>query len=377
MTAISAGAVSGPWFSPPRPGHRSTISRTLSIRAAIVGPTGYTGLHLVEILLRHPEAELTYLASRRDPPPNLVDEFPRLRGRIGDDVATCRPADIDAVARAADVVFTCLPHAVAMQWVGRLVDAGVRVVDLSADYRLRDPAVYEAAYQTPHADVEHLHDAVYGLPELGRDALRGARLVANPGCYPTAAALAVAPLLSSGLVRPKGIVINASSGVTGAGRSAKPSTHYPEHNESYYAYGAIGGHRHQPEIAQTLRDAAQSDVDLLFVPHLLPVDRGILETIYLEPAGPDVTQARLADTLAQRYAKEPFVRVCNTPPNIKDVRDTNCCDLCVRLVPTASGSRVVVFSTIDNMIKGASGQAVQNMNLLFDLSETTGLAPGT
>lgn len=345
----------------------------MSTRVAIVAPTGYTGLYLIELLLRHPDARLTLLASRRDPPPHIGEVFGQLMGRLPDAVAVCAPIEPGAIGAAADVVFTCLPHVAAMKLVPDLLDAGLRVIDLSADYRLADAALYERTYGEPHRDTLNLGRAAYGLPELFRDEVPAAQLVANPGCYPTAASLAVAPLLRAGLVRPERIVINAASGVTGAGRAPTPATHFPELNESFAAYGAIGGHRHQPEIEQTLTRAAGTATDVLLVPHLLPIDRGILETIYLEPAGDEVTQDDLFEALERACAREPFVRVRNELPNVKHVRDTNYCDLTVRLVEAAGGRRVVLFSAIDNMIKGASGQAVQNMNLMFGHDETAGL----
>ena len=342
---------------------------TMNIRAAIVGPTGYTGLHLIELLLRHPGAEITYLASRRQPPPDVVAEFPQLLGLLADEIAVCGPIDPEAIARDADVVFLCLPHRVAMAFAPALLDAGLRVIDLSADYRLADPALYAAVYDHPHEDTANLADAVYGLPELFRDQLPGAMLVANPGCYPTAAGLAIAPLLTRSLVQAQGIIINAATGVTGAGRKPSVQYHYPEHNEAFTPYGTIGAHRHQPEIVQTLAALAGHEVDLLFVPHLLPVDRGILATIYLDPMDPEVTEEDLFEAFADAYEHEPFVRVRTGLPNIKHVRDTNFCDVSVRL----AGGKVVVFAAIDNMIKGASGQAVQNMNLVFEQPETAGL----
>jgi N-acetyl-gamma-glutamyl-phosphate reductase len=357
---------------------RSGNNTAMSTRAAIIGPTGYTGLHLADLLLKHPSAELTVLASARENLPDIRDEFPQLIGRIDEDVAQCRPIDADAIAQVTDVVFLALPHRAAMSYAPQLLDTGLRVIDLSADYRLSDPAVYEATYAHSHGDIANLAEAVYGLPELFRDRLPGAMLVANPGCYPTAAALAIAPLINHSLIKTDKIIINAASGVSGAGRKTAAQLHFPEQNEAFTPYGAIGGHRHQPEIDQTLSHVAGKPVGVLFVPHMLPVDRGILETIYLEPAGPDVAEEELFEAFADAYADEPFVRVRDELPNIKHVQGTNFCDVTVRLVP-ASGSpiadcpTVVVFSAIDNMIKGAAGQAIQNMNIVFEQSETAGL----
>jgi len=348
-----------------------------TIRAAIVGPTGLTGRYLVELLARHPAAELTYLASHREVLPDLRDEFPRLRGLLHEDVAQCRPIDAEQIAAAADVVFLGLPHKAAMSYAPQLLDAGVRVIDLSADYRLSDADLYEQVYATPHVDRANLAGAVYGLPELFRAPLAGAMLVANPGCYPTAAALAISPLLSHALVQPAPVQIAAASGTTGAGRGATEATSFITVNEGFGPYGAIGGHRHQPEIAQTLSRIAGEAVSPLFVPHLLPIDAGILETVFLEPKDEDVTEADLFEAYRDAYADEPFVRVRepgDALPNVKHVVGTNFCDVSVRLVTAANGERsVVAFAAEDNMMKGASGQAVQNMNAVFELPETTGL----
>lgn len=337
----------------------------MSIRVAIVGPTGYTALWLIKLLARHPEVRVSYLAARREVLPHIAEEFPELLGVC--DLA-CRPIDYAAIGREADVAFICLPHLAAMEHVPPLLEAGVRVIDLSADYRLSDPQNYEKVYGHTHTDTANLANAVYGLPELNAAKLPGAKLVANPGCYPTAAALGIGPLLAKGLVKSTGIVINACSGVSGAGKSPKPHLHFPEMNEAFMCYGA-GTHRHQPEIDQTLTKLTGQPVATLFVSHLLPVDRGIHETIYLEPAQDELTEDALYDVFEEAYADEPFIRIRLGFPNVKHVRDTNYCDIAVRV----SGGKVIVFSAIDNMIKGASGQAIQNMNLMFELDETAGL----
>lgn len=350
----------------------------MTIRAAIVGPTSYTGLVLIEWLLRHPSVEITYLASQRETLPNIADDHPRLRGRCE---LQCEPIDAAAIAKAADVVFTCLPHVVAMEYVPALLDEDIKVIDLSADYRLADAALYERVYGHTHTDAVNLQHAAYGLPEFFASDIADAQLVANPGCYPTAAALSITPLLQRSLVQTSGIVINAASGVTGAGRSPKPHLHFPEVNESYAAY-APGIHRHQPEIEQTLSRVKGSPVSALFVPHLLPINQGILETIYLDPKDDDVSEEELFDALEDAYSDQPFVRVRRDLPNVKNVVDTNYCDISVRLVNAGSpiddnddsvGKKVVVFAAEDNMVKGASGQAIQNMNLMFGLDMATGL----
>lgn len=341
----------------------------MSIRAAIIGPTGYSGLHAIELLLRHPGADLTYLGSRRNEPVHIGKIFPQLIGRLPDPVATCRPIDAEAIADAADIALLCLPEGTAMQLAPKLLAAGLRVVDLSADYRLRDAVCYEQTYAKTHEDTENLAGAVYGITEFCRDRLAGAALVANAGCYPTGAALAIVPFLKRKLASPDRIIINAASGVTGAGRAPKAHLHYPEQNESYCSYGTIGEHRHQPEIEMAITDATGYAADVLFVPHLLPIDQGILETIYLEPAGPHVKQEDLFEALDSAYSTEPFVRVKADLPNVKHVRGTNFCDVTVRF---ACG-RIIVFVALDNLIKGASGQAVQNMNVMFGQEETAGL----
>ncbi|MCC5830191.1 MAG: N-acetyl-gamma-glutamyl-phosphate reductase [Phycisphaeraceae bacterium] len=337
----------------------------MSIRVAIIGPTSYTGLELIRILLRHPRARISYLASARAELPNIADEFPQLTGRCD---MTCRPLDPAAIAAESDVAFVCLPHVAAMEHVPRLLEAGIRVIDLSADYRLTDAELYQRVYGHAHTDRMHLGQAVYGLPELFRLHIEDARLVANPGCYPTSVALACAPLLQRGMVGEGTIIANSASGVSGAGRSPKPNLHFPEVNEAYSPYN-VGIHRHQPEMEQTLSRIRGREASVLFVPHLLPVTRGILSTVYLEPADDQISEEELFSAFEDAYGDEPFIRLRKRLPDIRDVRDTNFCDLAVRLVK----DRIVVFAAIDNLVKGASGQAVQNMNLVYGIDETAGL----
>ena len=363
------GLAAGNW-------HDGLMASADPIRVAVVGPTGYAGYHLVDLLLRHPRVELTALAARRDPPVDLRDEFPKLTGRLPAGVATTVPIHADTLADRADVAFLALPHKASMAQVPGLLEAGMRVIDCSADYRLRTPELYEQTYGLPHTDPEHLAEAVYGLPELFRNDLPDARLVAMPGCYPTAAALAVAPLLSRSLVEPTRIVINASCGVTGAGRTPAPALHFPTANEAYGAYGTIGGHRHQPEIGQTLSRVAGRPVEPLFVPHLLPCDVGIAESIYLTPRDSQVTQADLFEAYEDAYGGEPFVRLRGPDgplPNIKHVAGTNFVDLTVRLVGGEDTPIVCVFVCEDNLIKGTAGQAVQCLNAVMGWEETLGL----
>jgi N-acetyl-gamma-glutamyl-phosphate reductase len=343
------------------------------VPVAILGPTGYTGLELIELIARHPRMRVAYLASARMPAPRIDAEFPRLASRMGEGVSPeCEPIDHDAIAQRCRLAFLCLPHEAAMEHTPPLLARGMKVVDLSAAYRLRDPAVYERAYGHHHTDPGNLERAVYGLTEWARDRVRNATLVANPGCYPTVAAMALLPLLNAGLIQADSIVINSASGVSGAGRSPKQNLHYPEANENYSAYG-IGVHRHQPEIAQSLAMWAGGRAALkrepLFVPHLLPLERGILETIYAEPAGAGIDTARVQACLRERYEVERFIVVRDEAPALRDVQRTNCVHLNARVV----GGRVVVVGVEDNLVKGASGQAIQNANLMLGFDEADGL----
>ena len=274
---------------------------------------------------------MTYLASGREEATDIRQVFPRLESVVSPSVALCRPINATYIANEADVVFVAVPHGVAMTYVPKLLDAGLYVIDLSADYRLQDAQLYQEVYGHPHTDPAHLAEAVYGLPELYRDKLPGARLVANPGCYPTAATLALAPLLAKGLIKPHAIMINAASGVSGAGRKPMMNLMFTERNGGFGPYGQIGGHRHQPEIEQTLsnvvRESSQNGsatnssrvVETVFVPHLLPITQGILETIYAQPSGPDVSLDDLNAAWTRAYQNEPFVRLRVELPNVNHV----------------------------------------------------------
>jgi len=334
------------------------------IRAAIIGATGYTALELIKILLRHPDVEITTLTSRSEGNPHVASVHPQLAGRIDLQMADLGPAE---VAARADVAFSCLPHGVTSTLVPKLLDAGLRVIDLSADYRLNSPAVYAEWYGQKHGDPDRLGKTVYGLPELFREQIRNAPLVANPGCYPTSAILALAPLLKQGLVAPRDIIVDSKSGVSGAGRSPKLTTHFPECNESISAYN-VGRHRHAPEIEQVLSTASGRAVEIIFTPHLVPMDRGILSTSYSQPLG-DLTEEKALDAIREFYSREPFVRVVNHLPGTKDTAGTNFCDITARMVR----GRLITISCLDNLIKGASGAAVQNFNLMYGFAETTAL----
>lgn len=342
-----------------------------SVPVAILGPTGYTGLELIELIGKHPSMRISYLASARVPAPRIDEEFPRLRSRLAHAVAECGPIDHDAIAKAARLAFLCLPHEAAMEHTPPLLERGVKVVDLSAAYRIKDTAVYEKAYGHHHTDPAGLEKAVYGLTEWNREAVRTAVLCANPGCYPTAAALALIPVLRAGLIKPESIIINASSGVSGGGRAPKPNFHFPEANENYSTY-SIGSHRHQPEIAQSLAWWGKATLprDPLFAPHLLPLERGILETIYAEPASPGVDTSAVITALRDAYANERFVSVRDDFPNLHDVQRTNMVHIGAKVLH----GRVVIVSVEDNLVKGASGQAIQNANLMLGLEEAAGLS---
>ncbi len=333
-------------------------------RVAILGATGYSALELIKILLRHPHAEITVATSRQEGNPHIASVHPSLAGRLD-----LRLEDLGPIAAAsrADCVFCCLPHGVTTTHVPQLLQTRAKIIDLSADYRLKDPAIYAHWYGEKHGDPDNLPQAVYGLPELFREQIFGARLIANPGCYPTSAILALAPLLKAGLIEPTEIIIDSKSGVSGAGRTPKLTTLFPECNESLSAYN-VGRHRHTPEIEQILSTASGASIEVIFTPHLVPMDRGILSTSYSKPRGA-VTEEQLFAALRTFYANEPFVRVVDHLPATKDSVGTNYCDVTVRVVR----GRVITISCLDNLIKGASGAAVQNFNLLFGYPETTAL----
>ncbi|MEO6809822.1 MAG: N-acetyl-gamma-glutamyl-phosphate reductase [Isosphaeraceae bacterium] len=331
---------------------------------AIVGASGYAALELIRILLRHPGVRLTVATSRQDEAPRLDALHPSLNGRTD---LTCELFDADRVAEVAQVAFLALPHVASMAAAAPLRRKGVRVIDLSADYRLKDARVYSDWYAHEHTDSDGLSEAVYGLPELYREQIPSAGLIANPGCYTSASILALAPLVIEGRIERTGIIIDAKSGVSGAGRSPKPATHFPECNENLSAYG-VGRHRHAPEIEQVLADVGGAPVDLIFTPHLVPMDRGILATVYATPTA-KVSEPELMALYRRFYADCPFVRVVDRLPGTKDSAYTNFCDITVRVVK----DRILILSCLDNLIKGAAGVAVQNFNLMHGHSETTAL----
>jgi len=335
------------------------------IRVGVVGGTGYTGVELLRLLALHPDVQLEAVTSRAEAGTSVTALFPNLRGYL--DLEFTEP-DV-AVLAACDAVFFATPNGIAMGMARALLDKGVRVIDLAADFRLKDARLWQQWYGMEHACPELLQEAVYGLPEVNRAAIAGARLVANPGCYPTAVQLGLLPLLEAGCVDTGALVADCKSGVSGAGRKASVGTLLAEASESLKAY-AVPGHRHLPEICQGLEQITAASVGLTFVPHLTPMIRGIHATLYARMERPDVD---LQDLFETRFGAEPFVDVlpAGSHPETRTVRGANHCRIAVHLAP--GGNTAVVLSVIDNLVKGAAGQALQNMNIMFGLEETRGL----
>ncbi|HET8707238.1 MAG TPA: N-acetyl-gamma-glutamyl-phosphate reductase [Pseudomonadales bacterium] len=334
------------------------------IKVGVVGGTGYTGVELLRLLAQHPQVKLQVITSRGEAGQKVADLFPNLRRHV--DIAFSAP-DFDTL-KACDVVFFATPNGVAMEQVPALLDAGVKVIDLAADFRLKDAETWSKWYGKPHAAASLLEEAVYGLPEINRAAIKSARLVANPGCYPTAVQLGFAPLLKAGLVDPSRLIADAKSGVSGAGRGASVPHLLAECSESFKAYG-VAGHRHLPEITKGLNSLTGGNVKLTFVPHLTPMIRGIHATLYAELT----KEADLQSLFEQHFAGEPFVDVmpAGALPETRSVKGSNMCRIAVHR-PQGQNT-VVVLSVIDNLVKGAAGQAVQNMNIMFGLEESEGL----
>jgi len=335
------------------------------IKVGIIGGTGYTGAELLRLLAAHPHIQLTQVTSRSEVGTRVSDLFPNLRGVVE---LTLTSPDLEMLKRC-EVVFFATPHGMAMTMAPPLLEAGVKVVDLSADFRVRDAGIWEQWYGMPHASPEWLEQAIYGLPEVHRQAIRQARLVANPGCYPTAVQLGFLPLVEKQLVKLDALIADAKSGVSGAGRKASIPHLLAEASDNLKAYSVLG-HRHLPEILQGLRGMGGMSLDLVFVPHLIPMVRGIHATLYGELTEDNVDLQRLYEA---RFQDEPFVDVmpAGAHPETRSVRGVNVCRIAVH---RPRGSRhVIVLSVIDNLVKGAAGQAIQNMNLMFGLDETTGL----
>lgn len=337
------------------------------IRVSVVGASGYTGFELVKILLRHPHVIIAHLAVLEEEVGIPFSEiFPALRGRCD---LKCSPTDASAIIRDSDAIFFSLPHTISMDVIPEFLSPGKQIIDLSADYRLDSPALYKKTYGVDHLDVEHLTHFVYGLPEFNRTRIKTVNAVANPGCFPTGIELALAPVLKSGWIKTDSIIVDSKTGISGGGKNPQRAYHFPECNENVAAY-KVASHQHEPEIEQELTKIAGSPVDIVFVPHLVPLTRGIYNTIYTE-----LTQAvsiqEIYELYKQFYRAETFMRIMdiNRIPEIKYVTNTNFCDIGMKIC----GQRLILMSTIDNLIKGASGQAVQNMNIMLGIDETAGL----
>jgi N-acetyl-gamma-glutamyl-phosphate reductase len=335
------------------------------ISIGIVGGTGYTGVELLRLLAQHPAADVRVITSRKEAGMKVAEMFPSLRGRY--DLAFVEPKD--ARLAECEVVFFATPHGVAMAQARELLSAGARIVDLAADFRLQDPALFERWYKMPHACPDLLAEAVYGIPEINREAIRKARIVGNPGCYPTAVQLGFLPLVEAGLIDTRYLIADCKSGVSGAGRKAELSLTFAEASDNFAAYG-VAGHRHLPEIIQGLNRASREPVRLTFTPHLTPIIRGILATLYAPLKNTDVD---LQAVYEKRYAGEPFIDVmpAGSLPDTRSVRASNTLRIAVHRPPDSDLALVIVVE--DNLVKGAAGQAIQNMNLMFGLPETVGL----
>ncbi len=340
----------------------------MAVNVGILGATGHTGEALLEILLQHPLIRISRLYNTSAEPQRICDVFPQFKGRLE---LTCTKPDIKDISRNCDLVFLALPHTVSMSWAPKILKIGKKVIDLSADYRLKDTKTYEKFYHTKHKDKINLKTAVYGLPELYRLKIRGAKLVANPGCYPTASILALAPLLALNLIEPDSVIIDAKSGVSGAGKKLDKSLLFSEVNEDFRAY-KVNVHQHMPEINVVLSKLAGDRVNITFVPHLLPIEKGILATVYAKKAKALKGKPQNLSALYKKfYKKEPFIRVKPQGifPRIKDVVGTNFCDIGIQ----DNAESVIIIAAIDNLVKGAAGQAVQNMNIMYRFLETTAL----
>jgi len=336
-------------------------------RVAVVGATGYAGAELVRILAGHPQTELTVLTSRQYAGVRFDQVYPALAGRVD---IVCREYAPAEVCENADLVFMALPHKLPMAFVPDILKQGKKVVDLSADFRFNDADLYESVYQ-PHTARDLLDSTVYGLSEIYADQIKTADLVGNPGCYPTSVLLPLVPLLKQGLLDPATLIADSKSGVSGAGRSLALATHYCEVNESFKAY-KVAAHRHNPEMNVILSREAGQAVSITFVPHLVPMTRGMLTTVYATPSTA-LTKQDIIDCYRKAYHRRPFVRLCpeDRLPDTLHVRGTNFCDIGFKL--DENNRRLILISAIDNLVKGAAGQAVQNMNLMLGFDETAGL----
>lgn len=331
-------------------------------KVAIIGASGYTGLELVRILAYHPGISIELITSETHQGKRFSDLYPHLKG-----IADYKLKSLDTLGdHNPDLVFLALPHRVSMDFVKKHGYSDYKVIDLSGDFRLDSAEIYEKWYDKEHEIPGAIDDAVYGLPELFRSKIKDASLVANPGCYPTSSILPLAPLVNEGLIEPTGIVVDAKSGVTGAGAKAKPKTHFPNANDNFSAYG-VKTHRHMPEIEGTVSNYSGQDTQVIFTPHLLPVNRGILATTYSTPKAGGLTDEKIRAAYNSVYADEPFIRMVDNPPELLDIRGSNYCNIFATYDPRTN--KVITISVIDNLVKGAAGQAVQNMNIMFGFEE--------
>ncbi len=341
------------------------------IKVGIIGATGHTGEVLIELLLSHPNVKITHLynSGKSGQGSQVISEvFPKFKKRLD---LVCTKPDFTQIKKDCDLVFLALPHTVSMQFAPKLLSLGKKVIDLSADYRIKNPKIFEKFYKVNHRDKTNLREAVYGLPELNRAKIKTAKLLANPGCYPTCAILGLAPLFSVNLVDPDSIIIDAKSGVSGAGKKLENEYLFSEIQGDFKAY-KVNIHQHSPEMNQVLSKISGKKINVVFVPHLLPIERGILSTMYLKKKqGAKLKTKSVLELYKKFYKGEPFIRIRpdGVFPRIKDVVKTNFCDIGVK----DFGSTIIVISVIDNLLKGASSQAVQNMNIMYKLPETTGL----
>jgi N-acetyl-gamma-glutamyl-phosphate reductase len=339
------------------------------LNIGIIGASGYAGEELIDILLHHPEVRINYLAAKLQKSQAITEIFPRFKEKTN--LICNKDVDLKEVCKKCDLVFLALPHTVSMGFVPKLLGAGKKVIDLSADYRLKDISAYEKFYGSRHKDKARIKEAIYGLPEIYRNRIKSAKLIANPGCYPTVSLLALAPLLAFNLAEPESIIIDAKSGVTGAGRKAAMDFFFSEINEDFRAY-KVNAHQHMPEINQELSFLANKKIGVSFVPHLLSVNRGILATIYADKNKKSKMQSQNLVALYKKFYKnEPFVRIKeeNEFPGLKDVQQTNFCDIGIQ----EGKDKAIIIAAIDNLLKGASGQAVQNMNIMCDFPEHAAL----
>jgi N-acetyl-gamma-glutamyl-phosphate reductase len=335
------------------------------IKTGIVGATGYTGSELLRLLYHHPETDIKVITSESKTGQQFSDVHPVFTQLVDHKLKSADEiADMDL-----DAVFLALPHGVSMEYVKKFEDLDLKIVDLSGDFRLSTPEVYESWYNKEHIYQEGFKESAYGLPELHREQIRQSDLVANPGCYPTASILGLAPLVEGGLIDKKSIIIDAKSGTTGAGVKAKPTTHFSNVNDNFKSYG-LKKHRHTVEIEEQLSGLDKEKITVQFTPHLLPLDRGILATIYATP-NQKVNNEQLREAYSDFYQDHPFVRLRETAPCLKDVRGTNLCDVFVTYDERTN--RIIVISAIDNLVKGSAGAAIQNLNLMFGLDECMGL----